>query len=118
MSLDTDIQNIVQQVFASMSDFRTAITYTSKSVSYNIATGQVTDSDTAYSVNAILTKYSQRDIDGITVHANDRKVLIPVNDLTPVPVLKDQIIIVNIVWNVIGIQQDPVAALWILQIRR
>ena len=118
MSLDSDLQNIVQNLFATLTDFRTSVTYVSKTASYNTSTGEMTAGDTEYTVNAILTGYKQSDIDGIAVHANDRKALIPTNDLSIAPVLKDQIMISSILWTVIGIQHDPVGALWILQLRR
>jgi hypothetical protein len=118
MSLVTDLQNIVEDVFATLSDFRTSVTYIAKSDSYAPGVGLVTANDTTYTVEAILTSYEQQDIDGISVFANDRKMLVPVNDLTPTPTLKDMITISSINWVIIGIKQDPALALWILQLRK
>lgn len=118
MALNTDLQNIVGDVFTALSDLNTSCTYRSKSGSYAPGTGVVTDSSTTETVNAILTSFEQRDIDGLNVHGSDRKALIPNAEIIVDPVAADEMVINSVTWNVIGVKVDPALALWILHLRR
>lgn len=122
MSLKTDLQNIVEDVYEVLDDeeFLTTVTFTMHTANptYDPTTRTVTSSTTDYSVNMLLSNYHQTEVDNVSIMGTDRKASIPQNDLTPTPNLKCTVTINDIVHEIIDIGKDVADTLWIFQLRK
>ena len=65
----------------------------------------------------VFTSYEKKDIDGQTIHKEDKKALITALDVSFTPKDTDYIMQGLIRWEVKDIGIDPADALWILQVR-
>ena len=119
MGLQEVFKTAAQTIFTAFGNIATAATYTSVGIqSYNTTTGANTSTDTAYAVDMIFDEFTSYDIDNVSILMTDKKAMIPVENLTPTPVIRrDTITKDNITWEIIGEMGDPAEALYIFQIR-
>ena len=122
MTLKTDIQKIVEDIFVSVDTWglTTSVTYVhhTGNPTYDPDTRVSTLSTTNYPVEMLLTSFENKEIDNIVIMGTDRKAMIASRDLTPTPSLKDTITISSVTHEIINIRKDPADAMWIFQIRK
>lgn len=119
MGLKEAFKAAVQTAFNAVGNVKISIVYTSNPPSsYDPSTGVTTPNTTDYSMtNVIREDYEAEEIDGLAIQTNDVKLLIPVDDLTPIPQIDDYVTMDSKQWNVVNKHKDPADALWTLQIR-
>jgi len=122
MTLKTDIQKIVKDVFASVDTwgFATSVTYIhhTGNPTYDPETRVTTAATTSYSVKMLLTSYENKEIDNVVIMGTDKKAMIASKDLAPTPSLKDTITIDSVTHEIMNIEKDPADAMWVFQIRK
>lgn len=120
MGIQETFKTMAKTIFTALGNVASAATYTSVGIKrYNTTTGGTTSTDIAYSVEMIFDNFSSYNVDGRTILATDKKALIPVDNLTPSPVIRrDTISISGVTWEIIGELGDPAEAMHIFHIRR
>jgi hypothetical protein len=123
MGMRDAFKNAAQAAFIAAGDIREDVVYRSKtnaSSSYNPVTGLVTDAYTDHSVKMIINFSESKQNDGRAILALDCDCMIPVDNLTPTPILHDQILRNSDteIWDIIWFKTDPAKALWTFQIRK
>lgn len=120
MGLKSDITQSIAEAFAT--DLKDAVKpFTGKRVvhnegSYDILTNSYTDaSDTTitYSGKGVFAGYTSYEVDNETILASDQKLICLQSNLKPQ--LDD---VINDVYQVVRVKQDPASVVWILQLRR
>lgn len=119
MGLKEAFKAAVQTAFNAAGNVKISIIYTSNPApSYDPDTGVVTPNTTNYAMTQVIREdYKADEIDGSAIQMNDVKLLIPVDDLTPIPQIDDYVTMDSRQWNVVSKHKDPADALWTLQIR-
>lgn len=88
---------------------------------HNTSTGTLEPEYNRYMVSVVFEEYSTQSIDGINIHAGDRKALVPVLNLPIVPSSQDMAqVLEEGVWrdySVIDKSTDPADSLWTIQMR-
>ena len=120
MGLKETFKGAAQTIFTAFGNVATAATYNSKSAgTYSPTTGANTVTTTEYAVEMIFDAFSSFDVDNETVLITDKKAMIPVDNLTPTPVIRrDTISISGVEWEIIREMGDPADALYVFHIRR
>lgn len=120
MGLSDVVQSASLRAFAAIADILETVTYTSKpNPGYTPATGTVSNTNTTYPADFLITTYSMREIDGRSILATDYKAMIPCRNLTPVPSTRDTITRSSgAILKVQRITTDPAGAIWELQLRQ
>ena len=118
--LKAGISKAVSKAVAALDDIAKSVSYfRTGTPTYNAATGAITRNETEYtSVKIFMTAYRRYEVDGSRILADDRKVLLPQNNLSVTPTINDRIVDGTDSWEVVGVVQDPASALWSLQVRR
>lgn len=122
MGLAEDIQKAVSSGFKAFDNIRKLVTYhSSGTFAYNPTSGAnvETGSTEIENLYVIFTSYKLEDIDGEIIHSEDKKILIPKEDLSIVPKETDYVLTESGTerWDVKDKKIDPADALWILQVR-
>ena len=88
---------------AAIAEFGRSITYTVNTEgTYDPSTGAMTgDSETDYTVNAIIMSYKERDIDGTRIQATDKKCILSASDLAVTPTTGDIVTVGSTKYTVI-----------------
>lgn len=121
MGLKLAFQNAAQTVVTAFGDVPASTVYRSyASTTYNASAGtDVTVYSSTIGVKLIFDVFQHRQIDGTNIQPEDKRALIPANNIpgvTPKPT--DQIREGSTVWNVVNVISDPAGALWDCQIRK
>lgn len=116
MSYRSLIQKQVQAAFKQMGDIPLSVTYVGPPT-FDDETSSVSPG-TEQSVPAILSDYTERQIDGVVVQASDRQVLIAAADLSTDVSTDGSIIIENSTYQIVNAATDPAKAMWTVQVRR
>ena len=123
MGLLDVVRNAVDNAFDIIDAFTSDIEYCSyEDTDFSVTSGEGTDRYASQAgVQVLMEDYLERDIDGTSIQAKDKKVSIPYKNLDFVPKTKDKIIETSgNEWVVMDFDPstDPVNALYILQCRR
>ncbi|MEH6950615.1 hypothetical protein V4R08_04605 [Nitrobacter sp. NHB1] len=62
--------------------------------------------------------YSQQDLTGTLIQANDRKVFIVCSSLDLTPATVDRLVISGITYTVVNVALDPASTCWVIQARK
>lgn len=102
-----------------LGDIKESITYKSYSASssYDADSGTVTRTETSTTLSGVFMDYTNREIDGEVIRPRDQKFLFRQALLAVAPTLNDRIVRSGKTWEVFGVEQDPAAATWTLQVR-
>ncbi len=112
------IQKAVSAAFKALGELVQPITYRRTTSVYNPATGQMVKTNTDYTVKAVITDFSNYEIDRVTVLAFDRKVIVQTKDMPVVPVVAtDTVLIDNKSHNIVRFIKDPANATMTLHLR-
>lgn len=123
MGLADTLRNAAKTVFNAVGDIPKNFSYYAKvSTVYNVSAGAVNDQNSVYAVSGIFSKYKSFQIDNEKILPTDLKLLFPQSSLPVVPELHDRIELVeagaSVAYSVVDIKQDPVGAIWDLQLRK
>jgi hypothetical protein len=113
------VQAGIASGLAAIGNVKRTATYkaSAASPSYTPATGAVTRLEQDYTVSGLVYGYARRDIDGVRVKPFDRRFLCQQADLPVSPKLTERLVLDGQPWEVVGIEEDPAQAVWMLQIR-
>ncbi len=120
MSLKTTFQKLAVTGFKIFDSVNIICTYTSVGEkSYNTTTGVASSSNTDTSnLNFLFTKYKKSEIDNEHILNTDVKGLIPYNNFSPTPKIKDYLTTSSsLEYSVVNFGIDPSDALWTFQLR-
>jgi hypothetical protein len=119
MGLKDTIQAGIASGLAAIGNVRRTVTYHAQAAapSYTPATGAVTRLEQDYQVTGLVYGYARKDIDGVLVQPFDRRLLCHQADLPVSPKLTERLTLDGQTWEVVGIEEDPAEAVWMLQIR-
>lgn len=120
--LKSIFQNAAVAIHSAFGDINTSVTYQKRdldaSTTYDPATGIFTEpAEQNQSISGIFTSYKTEDIDNITIHANDRKFMIPFSDIDFTPEERDYLVQGTNKFEIISISKDPADAEYIFQLR-
>lgn len=121
MSLDTSVRRAAQRVIQKVGTF---VVFRRITVGvYNTATRTVGNASTDYEVKLRFDSYTDRETlaSAGSVQSGDRKGLIAAADLPVVPLPKDQVVVEEVTYDVVKVDQDTaqdLAAIYVLQLRR
>ncbi len=120
MGLAATITNAVASGFAALGDVVETVTYQHRSsASYSTSAGIVTEGFTNDTASAVIVDYSRQERADAAIQPEDRKALVLASTLTAAPALGDQLVTAaGQTLQVVGIETDPVSAVWVLQVRR
>ena len=120
MGLKETFKGAAQTIFTAFGNVATAATYNSKTTgTYNPTTGATGATTTEYAVSMIFDEFSSFETDNEIILSTDKKAMIPVDNLTPTPIIRRDTITKNgVEWDIIGEKGDPAEALYIFHIRR
>lgn len=119
MGLKETFKSAAVSIVSAFGNVGKSVTYKSSGNStYAPSTGTVTDTQTSYTVTAIVDENIMKDMKNIPVHDEEKLVYIPYSNLTPTPVIGDEITIDSVDWRVKAVNIDPADALWILTVER
>ena len=82
---------------------------------------EITESNTDYSITAVMDDYSAREVDGATIQEGDRRVMFAASGLSITPEAGDQIIDDSIAYTIVHVEQlkpGDTALIYIVQARR
>lgn len=121
MTLDTSVRRIAQRVIR-----KVGTTVTIRRVTpgvYNTTTRTVGNSHTDQEVKLRFVEYTDREtLAGAgSIQSGDRKGLVAAADVDFVPLPKDQVLLDDVVYDVVKVNQDTaqdLAAVYVLQLRR
>ena len=87
--------------------------------SVDITTGVITQTDTAVTItDALVQRYSTREVDGIRITAGDRRLQFPQASVPSPPQVSSTVIIDSVSYDVIAVQVINQSAAWDCQVRR
>jgi hypothetical protein len=111
-------QGVGDTVFAAFGNVqRTDLTYVVTNDEYVPGTG-VTEDDTASALSGYLLQYNTHEIDGVSVLATDRRLIMKVQDYPLItPKIGDEVIVDNETWRVQARYKDPADVIWDIQLR-
>lgn len=116
--LDKPLRKVSKQL---ISQFGTAITIVKRGEpSYNVETGMATESSTSYTVTAVVSDYSAREITGL-VQVGDRRLVVASSALSFELTTSDQVIFEGITHNIVSINaaySGDQSAVLTLQLRK
>jgi len=116
MSLNNLIQSAVRTGFAAAGDLVKTATYSRVTGEvYNTTTLQNTKTTATASVEVIVTSYSAREVDNVTILPNDVKITLNAADITFVPSPGDSITVEGITYEVVTRQRGASAYVYQLQ---
>lgn len=120
MGLAATIANAVGVGFAALGDVAETVTYRHRSAaSYSASAGVVTESFSDDTASAVIADYTRQERADTAIQPEDRKALVLASTLTAAPVLGDQLVTAaGQTLQVVGVETDPVSAVWVLQVRR
>ena len=111
------IQKQVLASFNKLGDLVSTMTYTAPgSGAYDPSTGQVA-AGTAYEFAGVMTTFEFGEINGTTVLAQDRKVVLPALDLGFEPQVSGTITHNGRVFQIIAFRKDPAESSYTIQVR-
>ena len=119
MGLKETVQAGIATGLQATGNLRRTVTYKASAAtpSYTPATGAQTRLEQNYEVSGIVYGYARREIDGVLVKPFDRRFLCHQYDLPVSPKLTERLLLDGKHWEVVGIEEDPAQAVWLLQIR-
>lgn len=119
MGLKETVQAGIATGLAATGTLRRTVTYKASAATpnYTPATGAQTRLEQDYAVSGIVYGYTRREIDGVLVKPFDRRFLCLQADLPVSPNLTERLVLDGKGWEVVGIEEDPAQAVWMLQIR-
>lgn len=118
MSLKTTIQQAAATAFNVVDSLQVTVTIRHKTgEAFDPATMVNAPTYTDTIVSAILTNFNNREVDGSTVLAGDRKVILQYS-LVALVNPSDKVVIDNLTYDIVNIMRDPAEATWMLQVRR
>jgi hypothetical protein len=119
MGLKETVQAGIASGLAALGNVKRTVNYKAQAASpnYTPGTGAVTRLEQEYQVPGLVYGYARRDIDGVLVKPFDQRFLCHQDDLPVSPKLTERLTIDGQTWEVVGIEQDPTRAIWMLQIR-
>lgn len=127
MPYRTTIQNLVESAFVTLDDIAETITYKHKTSStYNVGTGAVANSETSYTIPAVIKFpiYKGGDVDGNTIEndfTGDLQILFASKDLNngaTEPNTNDTILYDSEIYAINSIKADSVKASYTLNLVR
>ena len=122
MNLKGIVQSAVSTAFTVV-DTMTAVVHVTHYYDdgYDTTTRQRTQSATHYTVDAILTNYNEREIDGISIMPEDVRVVIKATDvpeIRPDDVMRWQSGNKVKTFATVNVMRDPAEAVWQCQVRQ
>ena len=118
MGLKSAIQAAAKTAKTATADLWTSIVFKSVApASYDTATGAVTSLSSSTTVQTLLDRYSEKQVDGVHIMTSDIKVTILQADLSDTPDVNDIITIDSKDWGIVSIKQDAANATWEIQAR-
>jgi hypothetical protein len=119
MGLNETVQAGIASGLAAIGTLRRTVTYKAQAASpgYTPGTGAVTRLEQNYAVSGLVYGYARKDIDGVLVKPFDRRFLCHQANLPVSPKLTERLVLDGQTWEVVGIEEDPAQAVWMLQIR-
>lgn len=112
------IAKVVTAAFKAVGDVVQNVTYRRTVSVYTPGTGGMTKTDTDYVVPAILTGFSNYEIDRVMILATDTKMLVESKNLSVVPTAAtDSVIADGKTYNIIRYTKDPAGTLLTLHLR-
>lgn len=124
MGLRETFTNAAKTVFTAVGDIPEACTYYSRGAdAYDASTGVVSTTVSTVVANFVFFNYNKSQIDGEHVEPADVKATIPQANISSiVPNVDDYLMRIeagaSVRYDVVGVEQDPAAALWNLQVRK
>jgi len=118
MSLRDTLISATNAAFDVVGDVKQSVSYLQNfGTTYDPATGnESTNTINTFIVDAIISSFSVKEVDGTNYLESDQEALILVADL-PTATTKDSVTIGTKNWRVIGVQQDPARVVWTLHLR-
>ena len=119
MGLKATIANAVASGFSAIGDVKVTATYTQITKgTYNPVTGNSPPTETTYTItDTVFYSARDREIDGIKILVNDRRLMFQQTSLPITPSQDDKIIVDGRNYNIVNIIEDPAQATWTLFIR-
>lgn len=96
----------------------TTVTLTLMTVTTDYTTGEVTQTLTVETPDALVGPFARLEVDGVRVTAADRRVLVRVADVTLTPTVNMSVTIAGVAWDVIGVGKVSNDGLWELHVRQ
>jgi len=120
MGLASTVQNAVYNAInTTVGDLAQTVTFNKKSAeAYSVSTGSVTKTSTAHTVKAVVTPFTQEEIDSTdSITSEDLRLLLPKKELTFTPSIDDTITFNSETYKIISKTLDPAQALFDIQMR-
>lgn len=122
MGLKEIFQNAAVTAVTAFGNIGVSTNYASyASATYNASAGTNVAAYTSVAgVTIIFTHFELKEVDGVNIHAEDKKALLPAKGVasTITPKAQDRIYEAGVMWQVVKVKTDPAEALWELQVRK